>query len=230
MSCPRRWSASSPPARGGGAAGCLREGIGGKQLDAGATSVVVAITGGGLTWIRVTDNGSGIEPADLRLAFAPHATSKLGRAEDLHSVATLGFRGEAIASISRVSKMSILSRRRGSDLGMLAENTGGEMGQIREAACAEGTQVQVKDPFFNAPVRKDFMKRPQRETALVAEIVQMMILARPDAAFRRRRTASRSMPAPGRAACLGAVLSVFGLEVLKGLKEVDGGEQGVLIK
>ena len=210
-------------------AACVKELVE-NSLDAGATSVVVAITGGGLDLIRVTDNGSGIEPADLRLAFAPHATSKLGRAEDLHSVATLGFRGEAIASISRVSKMSILSRRRGSDLGMLAENTGGEMGQIREAACAEGTQVQVKDLFFNAPVRKDFMKRPQRETALVAEIVQMMILARPDVAFRLTADGKQVYASPGEGSMSGAVLSVFGLEVLKGLKEVDGGEQGVLIK
>ena len=180
--------------------------------------------------IRVTDNGSGIEPEDLRLAFAPHATSKLGRAEDLSSVATLGFRGEALASISRVSRTTITTRRRGSELGMLAENTGGEMGQIREAACAEGTQVQVKDLFFNAPVRKDFMKRPHRETALVAEIVQMMILARPDVAFRLTADGKQVYASPGNGELSGAVLAVFGVDVLKGLKEVDGGEQGVLIK
>lgn len=210
-------------------AACVKELVE-NSLDAGATSVTVAITGGGLDLIRVTDNGSGIEPSDLRLAFAPHATSKLGRAEDLSSVATLGFRGEALASISRVSRMAITTRRRGSELGMLAENTGGEMGQIREAACAEGTQVQVKDLFFNAPVRKDFMKRPQRETALVAEIVQMMILARPDVAFRLTADGKQVYASPGNGELSGAVLSVFGVDVLKGLKEVDGGEQGVLIK
>jgi DNA mismatch repair protein MutL len=210
-------------------AACVKELVE-NSLDAGASSVAVAITGGGLDLIRVTDNGSGIEPGDLRLAFAPHATSKLGRAEDLHSVATLGFRGEALASISRVSRMTITTRRRGSELGMQAENIGGEMGQIREAPCAEGTQVQVKDLFFNAPVRKDFMKRPQRETALVAEIVQMMILARPDVAFRFTADGRQVYASPGDGSLSGAVLSVFGVEVLRGLKEVDGGEQGVLIQ
>ena len=111
-------------------AACVKELVE-NSLDAGATSVSISITGGGLDMIRVTDNGSGIEPGDLRLAFAPHATSKIGRAEELMGVATLGFRGEAIASISRVSRMSILSRRKGSDLGMQAENRGGEMGAIR---------------------------------------------------------------------------------------------------
>ncbi len=210
-------------------AACVKELVE-NSLDAGASAVTVAIAGGGLDLIRVTDNGSGIEPGDLRLAYAPHATSKLGRAEDLHSVATLGFRGEALASISRVSRMSIITRRRGSETGVMAENAGGEMGQIREAACAEGTQVQVKDLFFNAPVRKDFLKRPQRETALVAEIVQMMILARPDVAFRLTADGRQVYASPGNGEMSGAVLSVFGVEVLRGLKEVDGGGQGVLIK
>ncbi len=209
-------------------AACVKELVE-NSLDAGASSVTVAIAGGGLDLIRVTDNGSGIEPEDLRLAFAPHATSKLGRAEELHSVATLGFRGEALASISRVSRMTITTRRRGSELGMLAENVGGEMGQIREAACAEGTQVQVRDLFFNAPVRKDFMKRPQREAALVAEIVQMMILARPDVAFRLTADGKQVYASPGNGEMSGAVLSVFGVDVLKGLKKVDGGEQGLLV-
>ena len=210
-------------------AACVKELVE-NSLDAGATSVTISITGGGLDMIRVTDNGSGIEPGDLRLAFAPHATSKIGRAEELMGVATLGFRGEAIASISRVSRMSILSRRKGSDLGMQAENSGGEMGAIREAACAEGTQVQVKDLFFNAPVRKDFLKRPQRETALVAEIVQTMILARPDVAFRLMADNRQVYFSPGDGSLSGAVLSVFGVEVLKGLKEVDGAEQGAIIQ
>ncbi|MDD4081547.1 MAG: DNA mismatch repair endonuclease MutL [Eubacteriales bacterium] len=210
-------------------AACVKELVE-NSLDAGATAVTVSITGGGLDMIRVTDNGSGIQPGDLRLAFAPHATSKLGRAEELMSVATLGFRGEALASISRVSRMSILSRRKGSDLGMLAENDGGEMGAIREAACAEGTQVQVKDLFFNAPVRKDFLRRPQRETALVAEIVQAMILARPDVAFRLMADGKQLYFSPGDGSLSGAVLAVFGVDVLKGLKEVDGGEQGLLIQ
>ena len=167
------------------------------SLDAGATAVTVALEGGGLDLIRVTDNGAGIAPEDLRLVFLPHATSKLGRAEDLHAVATLGFRGEALPSIARVSRVTLLSRRPGEQSGMKAFNEGGQMAALTEAACAEGTQVKVQDLFYNAPVRRDFMKKPQREAALCAEVMQLMILSRPDVAFRLMTDGKRVYASPG---------------------------------
>ncbi len=200
------------------------------SLDAGAGAVTVKLEGGGLDSIRVTDNGSGIAPEDLLLAFAPHATSKLGRAEDLHSVFTLGFRGEALASISRVSRVTLTSRQRGSEAGMKAVNEGGEMMSVTDAACAEGTQVLVRDLFYNAPVRRDFMKKPQREAALCAELMAQLILSRPDVAFRLVSEGKQLFASPGDGTLEGAVLAVYGVDALRQLKRVDGGEQGVLVR
>ncbi|HPY94505.1 MAG TPA: DNA mismatch repair endonuclease MutL, partial [Clostridia bacterium] len=199
------------------------------SLDAGATAVSVAIEGGGLDLIRVTDNGGGIAPEDLRLVFMPHATSKLGRAEDLHSVATLGFRGEALASIARVSRVTLLTRQKGQDSGMKAVNEGGQMGAITEAACAEGTQVQVRDLFYNAPVRRDFMIKPQREAALCAELLAQLILSRPDVAFRFVSDGKQVYASPGDGGAQGALLAVYGLDTLQGLVKVSGNSRGLLL-
>ncbi len=199
------------------------------SLDAGATAVSVAIEGGGLDLIRVTDNGAGIAPEDLRLVFMPHATSKLGRAEDLHSVATLGFRGEALASIARVSRVTLLTRQKGSAGGLKAVNEGGQMRGISEAACAEGTQVQVRDLFYNAPVRRDFMKKPQREAALCAQLLAQLILSRPQVAFRFTSDGKQVYASPGDGKAQGAVLAVYGLDTAQALVPVEGSSQGLLL-
>ncbi len=199
------------------------------SLDAGATAVTIALEGGGLDSIRVTDNGAGIQPEDLRLAFEPHATSKLGRAEELRGVKTLGFRGEALASIARVSRVTLTSRPRGSAFGMKAVNEGGQMLSIDQASGAEGTQVTVRDLFYNAPVRRDFLTKPQRETAQCAELVAQLILSRPDVAFRLTADGKQLYASPGDGSLEGALLSVYGVETVKALKKVDGGGQGLLV-
>ena len=209
-------------------ASCIKELVE-NSLDAGATAVSVAIEGGGLDLIRVTDNGAGIAPEDLRLVFLPHATSKLGRAEDLHSVATLGFRGEALPSIARVSRVTLISRQKGSLSGMKATNEGGEMKGIVEAASAEGTQVTVRDLFYNAPVRRDYMKKPQREAALCAELIQLLILSRPDVAFRLTSDGKQLYASPGDGSLDSAVLAVYGLSTLKALVKVEGAGAGMLV-
>ncbi|HHT07364.1 MAG TPA: DNA mismatch repair endonuclease MutL [Clostridiales bacterium] len=210
-------------------ASCIKELVE-NSLDAGATAVTVAIEGGGLDLIRVTDNGSGISPEDMRLVFLPHATSKLGRAEELHTVATLGFRGEAIPSIARVSKMTLTSRKKGSAAGMKAVNEGGQMVSLGESAAAEGTQVTVRDLFYNAPVRRDFMKKPQREAALCAELLQQLILSRPDVAFRLTSDGKQLYASPGDGKLDSAMLSVYGVDTLKALVKVDGAGAGMLVR
>lgn len=210
-------------------ASCIKELVE-NSLDAGATAVTVAIEGGGLDLIRVTDNGSGISPEDMRLVFLPHATSKLGRAEELHTVATLGFRGEAIPSIARVSKMTLTSRKKGSAAGMKAVNEGGQMVSLGESAAAEGTQVTVRDLFYNAPVRRDFMKKPQREAALCAELLQQLILSRPDVAFRLTSDGKQLYASPGDGKLDSAMLSVYGVDTLKALIKVDGAGAGMLVR
>ena len=210
-------------------ASCIKELVE-NSLDAGATAVTVAIEGGGLDLIRVTDNGSGISPEDMRLVFLPHATSKLGKAEELHTVATLGFRGEAIPSIARVSKMTLTSRKKGSAAGMKAVNEGGQMVSLGESAAAEGTQVTVRDLFYNAPVRRDFMKKPQREAALCAELLQQLILSRPDVAFRLTADGKQLYASPGDGKLNSAMLSVYGLDTLKALVPVEGAGAGMLVR
>ena len=154
------------------------------SMDAGATAVTVDIKEGGLTSFRVADNGSGIQPSDIRLAFARHATSKIRTAEDLYGVRSLGFRGEALASIAAVSKVTCQTRAKGQEMGVMVRNEGGDILDIQDAACPEGTTFTVKELFYNAPVRRKFLKKPATETAAVSELMARMILSHPNISFR----------------------------------------------
>ncbi len=207
---------------------CIKELVE-NSLDAGASAISVAIEDGGLSMIRVTDNGGGIPPYELHLVFLPHATSKLGRAEDLHQVATLGFRGEALASIARVSKITLQTRQKGENSGMKAVNEGGKLIAVGEAAGAEGTQITVRDLFYIAPVRRDFMKKPSKETAYCAELMEQLILSRPDVAFRFSADGKLLYSSPGDKSLKNALLSVYGLATMKALTPIDGHSQGLLI-
>ncbi len=151
-------------------------------IDAGAREISVEIETGGKKLIRVTDDGGGIAEEDLRAAYLPHATSKLRTAEDLASVLTLGFRGEAIASIASVSRMNILSKTKGKDAVSLACE-GGRLGEILPAGGADGTQVTVRDLFYNTPARLRFLKSDGQEEADVTNMVSRFILSRPEIAF-----------------------------------------------
>lgn len=151
-------------------------------IDAGASEIGIEIEGGGKKRIRVTDNGGGIERADLKSAFLPHATSKLRTADDLAAIFTLGFRGEAIASIASVSRMQILSKVKGENAYSLASE-GGVLGEVSAAGGADGTQVTVEDLFFNTPARLKFLKSDASEESDVTNMVSRFILSRPEIAF-----------------------------------------------
>ena len=152
-------------------------------IDAGATEIEIYIENGGKQLIRVVDNGCGIERDDLQTAFLPHATSKISTAEDLDNIMTLGFRGEAIASIAAVSKTTITSKVRGKKCYALTSN-GGELGSIMEASGTDGTEVAVEMLFFNAPVRLNFLKTDKSEETDITTFVSRFILNRSDIAFR----------------------------------------------
>ena len=137
------------------------------SLDAGASAVTVEIRDGGITSIRVTDNGSGIRADDIRMAFERHATSKISEAEDLASIDTLGFRGEALASIAAVARVTCTTRTAGDGTGLRIRIEGGTVLSIEEAACPQGTTMLVKDLFYNVPVRLGFLKKPAAEAGLV---------------------------------------------------------------
>ncbi len=199
------------------------------SMDAGATSITVDIREGGLLSFQVVDNGSGISSEDLVLAFERHATSKLRSAEELSRVETLGFRGEALSSIAAVGKVVLLTRQKGQTAGMRVENEGGHILSVQEAACAEGTSITVKELFFNAPVRRNFMKKPAQETAQVAELMKLMILSHPDISFRFKADGKVIYFSAGDGKVDSAFLSIYGLSALKLMKKVDYHASGVLV-
>ncbi len=151
-------------------------------IDAEATEITVEIEGGGKKKVRVTDNGKGISKEDLPRAYLPHATSKLKSAEDLFTVATLGFRGEALASIAAVSRMKIVSKRNGENAYALSSE-GGLLGEVGEAAGANGTEVTVENLFFNTPARLKFLKSDMQEEGEVSNMMARFLLSRPKIAF-----------------------------------------------
>ena len=197
------------------------------SMDAGATAITVDIKEGGLASFRVADNGSGIPPSDIRLAFARHATSKIRTAEDLYGVRSLGFRGEALASIAAVSKVTCQTRAKGQDTGVMVRNEGGEILEIKDAACPEGTTFTVRELFYNAPVRRKFLKKASTETAAVSELMARLILSHPATSFRFMADSKLVYFSAGDGKLDSAVMSVYGMETLKLMTKVDGSMNGV---
>ena len=200
------------------------------SMDAGATAITVEIRDGGITYFRVVDNGSGIQPSDIRLAFSRHATSKISQADDLYGVRTLGFRGEALASIAAVSKVNCTTRMHGAEYGISVQNNGGEMGEIKEAACPEGTSFTVKDLFYNAPVRRKFLKKPVTETGYISDLMMRFILSHPQISFRYVADGKTIYFSAGDSKLESAVMSIYGLSTLENLHQVSGNMNGVLLE
>ena len=199
------------------------------SMDAGATAITVEIRDGGISYFRVVDNGSGIQPSDIRMAFARHATSKITKARDLYGVQTLGFRGEALASIAAIAKVTCATRMRGAEYGASIQVNGGEMGEIKEAACPEGTSFTVRDIFFNAPVRLKFLKKPVTETGYISDLMMRFILSHPQISFRYIADGKTIYFSAGDGKLESAVMSIYGLSMLEKLHRVSGNMNGVLL-
>ena len=200
------------------------------SLDAGATAVTVEIQEGGLTSIRVADNGSGIDESDIRMTFERHATSKISREQDLDAIATLGFRGEALASIAAVSRITMTTRTAASDTGLKVKNEGGRITDIQEIACPVGTTIQVNDLFFNVPVRKGFMKKAGQEASAVHDLIVQLLLSRPDVSFRYISNGKTEFHSPGDGQTATALQTVYGSYAMKFMKEVNDHGNGLIIK
>lgn len=200
------------------------------SLDAGATSVTVEIREGGIAYLRVTDNGCGIEPGQVRLAFENHATSKLTSAAQLDDIRTLGFRGEALPSIAAVSRVEMTTRAREQESGARLTIEGGQNMTVREAGCPEGTTVIMRDLFFNIPVRRAFLKKPQYEGALVSDTVARMILGNPEISFRFINNGRTVYHSFGDGDLRHAVFAVYGRETAEKMLEVDRYEGGIRIR
>ncbi len=199
------------------------------SIDAGATAITVEIKGGGIDYLRVTDNGCGIEPGQVRMAFENHATSKLQSAEQLDDIRTLGFRGEALPSIASVSHVEMTTRARGQDTGVKLNIDGGRDMRVRETGCPEGTTIVMKDLFYNIPVRRAFLKKPGYEGGLVGDLVARMILGNPGVAVRYISNGTNVYHSFGDGKLRHAVFAVYGKQTAEQMVEVDASEGGTRI-
>jgi DNA mismatch repair protein MutL len=190
-------------------------------IDAGATRVHVDLEEGGAKLVRVVDDGVGMNAADLRLAFEPHATSKLRDAADLDHIASLGFRGEALASMGSVARCRILSRRREDGAALAIENQGGRIGAPRDAAGPVGTSVEVRDLFYNTPARRRFLKQPSTELSRCLEVVQRMALGQLGVGFVATHGGRRVFDVDPEMDLAGRVRRTFGSELAEALVPVE---------
>lgn len=182
------------------------------SLDAGANCITIEIRDGGVSYLRVTDNGRGIPSRDVRLAFERHATSKIRKSDDLFDLRTLGFRGEALASIAAVSKLTLTTRNKKEETGTRAINEGGVIKSITDAASPQGTTIVARDLFYNTPVRLKFLKKPITEASKVADMIARLILSRPDIAFRLIHNGKQVYSSSGNGDLRSAVFCLYGRE------------------
>jgi len=194
-------------------------------IDAGATVIQVDIEGGGRTLVRVRDDGSGMDAADAQLALDRHATSKLRSAADLSSVATHGFRGEALPSIAAVSDLLLRTRASEHAAGTEVAVEKGRRVHVRETGHPRGTTLEVRDLFGSVPARRKFLRAESTETAHVAEALTLLALARPATGFFLRSAGRSLIEAPGTVSLEARVFQLFGPGFLEGLTPVDGGEE-----
>lgn len=190
-------------------------------IDAGATMVAVEIQNGGVTYIRITDNGVGIAREDVPTAFLRHATSKVRREEDLEAIGTLGFRGEALASIAAVSRVELLTCAAGETAGTRYTLEGGEDGHLEDAGCPQGTTIVVRDLFYNVPARMKFLKKDVSEANAVASVVDRIALSHPEVSFRFIRDGREELLTPGDSQLRSCIYAVLGKEFSDSLLPVD---------
>lgn len=191
------------------------------SLDAGATAITVEIRGGGVDYIRVTDNGAGIPEEDVPTAFLRHATSKLTTVEDLENIESFGFRGEALASIAAVSKVVMRTRTQESDCGTRISVEGGVQTALEPCACPAGTTIEVNELFYNVPARLKFIKNARTEAAAITDYVSRLMLANPDISIKLLNTGRTALQTNGGGDLAGTILSVYGSSVFTSLYRVD---------
>ena len=201
------------------------------SIDAGAANVTVEIRSGGMSMIRVTDDGCGIAPEEAEVAFLRHATSKIRTEYDLEAIGTLGFRGEALAAVAAVSRVELLTRTRDADLGVALSLEGGVVTEREDSGCPVGTTMVIRDLFFNTPARLKFIKRDASEGAAVFAVVQHEALAHPEVAFTFIKEGKTELRTPGDGQLKSALYSVLGRDMALGFLPVKGsGEGGITVE
>lgn len=200
------------------------------SIDAGAKNITVEIKNGGTTFMRVADDGYGIYRDDIKKAFMRHATSKVKTANDLDMISTLGFRGEALASISAVSRLQVITKNENEEIGSCYEIEGGDEISLEEAGCPTGTTFVIRDLFYNIPARSKFLKKDVAEGNAVSALMDKIVLSHPEVAFTFIRDGKQVLRTFGDGKLLSAIYSVFGKDFAKGLIPVDYTLDSVTVK
>ena len=192
------------------------------SIDAGAKNITIELQNGGMTFLRITDDGCGMEPVDARTAFLRHATSKIRKKEDLACIGTLGFRGEALAAISSVSKIDLLTRAQGAENGVRLHLEAGKVLSEEPVGCPCGTTILVRELFYNTPARMKFMKSDAAESSAVFSVVQQQALAHPEISFRFLKDGQEQLHTDGQGDRMAAIYAIYGRELANNMLPVDG--------
>ena len=199
-------------------------------IDAGAGAITVEVKDGGKALIRMTDNGVGMNEEDVRLAFTPHATSKIDDAEDLLRVSTLGFRGEALASISSVSQLEMVTKNRNELMGCRYEADGGKERTLEAVGCPDGTTILVRNLFFNTPARLKFLKSSPTEAGYINTLIERLALSHPDISFRFINQNQTKLHTSGNGNLKDVIYHIYGKDITSNLLEVDASEVSCQVK
>lgn len=200
------------------------------SIDAGARKITIDIKNGGISYIRITDDGYGIMPDDMKIAFERHATSKIRESRDLEYVRTMGFRGEALASIAAIAKVQMLSKAIGQDNGYQIDVEGGDIVDKHEAGCAPGTSITVKELFYNTPVRYKFLKKDFTESGYIEDAIKRLALVNPNISFKFINNGKIELQTSGNGRMEDVVYAIYGKEVLENIIPVDYQYEDIYIK
>lgn len=204
------------------------------SMDAGSSAITVEIRDGGKKFIRVTDNGIGMTSEDAKLALLRHATSKISNANDLETISTLGFRGEALASIAAVTQLEMFTRARENISGTHIVNHGGEMIDIKEIGCPEGTTIIVQNLFYNTPARLKFLKSTRAESAKINNIIGKLIIGNPDISIKYINNGKTIYHSPGNGQLLSAIMTIYGTninnDIFKLIDDIDDIDNNISIE
>ncbi len=199
------------------------------SIDANATSITVEIKNGGVRLMRISDNGCGIEKSDLPIAFLRHATSKVKTKDDIYNIGTLGFRGEALASISAVSKVELVTRTQDDELANRIVVEGGVIGEVMEYGGSYGTTISIRDLFYNIPARMKFLKKDVTEGNAIAGLMDRLALSHPEISFRFIREGQKKLHTNGDGNLLSTIYSVYGREIGQNMVEVKYSSNGISV-
>ena len=192
------------------------------SIDAGSKNITIELQNGGMTFLRITDDGCGMAPDDARTAFLRHATSKIRKKEDLACIGTLGFRGEALAAISSVSKIDLLTRAQDAETGVRLHLEAGQVLSEEPAGCPCGTTILVRELFYNTPARMKFMKSDTAEASAAVSVVQQQALAHPEISFRFLKDGQEQLHTDGQGDRMAAIYAIYGRELANNMLPVDG--------